>query len=154
MPKNWYFWFVVLEKTLESPLNCKEIKLINPKGNQPWIFTLEGLMLKLQYFGHLMRRAESLEKTWCSERLREGGEGVIEDETVGWHHWLSRHEFEQTPGRWLRTGKPGMLQSMGLQNWIWLSNWTMTTICTVTHTSYICEKTQKIFPLLGHWGKY
>ena len=85
MPKNWYFWFVVLEKTLESPLNCKEIKLINPKGNQPWIFTLEGLMLKLQYFGHLMRRAESLDKIWCSERLREGGE--VHDR--GWDSWMA-----------------------------------------------------------------
>ena len=57
--KNWCFWTVVLENTLESPLDCKEIKPVN----QPWIFT-EGLMLKLklQYFGHLMRRADSLGK--------------------------------------------------------------------------------------------
>ena len=63
-PKNWCFWTVMLEKTLESCLDCKEIKLINPQGNQPWICT-EGLMLKLklQYFGHLMRRANWLEKT-------------------------------------------------------------------------------------------
>ena len=63
-PKNWCFWTVVLEKTLESPLESKEIQPVNPKGNQSWIF-IEGLMLKLklQYFGHLMRRADSLEKT-------------------------------------------------------------------------------------------
>ena len=62
-PKNWCFWIVVLEKTLESPLDSKEIKPVNPKGNQPW-YSLEGLMLKLklQYFGHLMGRAVSLEK--------------------------------------------------------------------------------------------
>ena len=55
---------MVLEKTLESPLDCKEIQPVNPKGDQPWVFT-EGLMLKLklQYFGHLMRRVDSLEKT-------------------------------------------------------------------------------------------
>ena len=55
---------MVLEKTLESPLDCKEIQLVHPKGNQSWIF-LEGLMLKLklQYFGHLMQRTDSLEKT-------------------------------------------------------------------------------------------
>ena len=53
---------MVLEKTLESPLDCKKIKPVNPKGNQSWIFTLEGLMLKLQSFGHLMRRTDSLEK--------------------------------------------------------------------------------------------
>ena len=62
--KNWCFWTVVLEKTLESPLDCKEIKPINTKGNNPE-YSLEGLMLKLelQYFGHLMRRTHSLEKT-------------------------------------------------------------------------------------------
>ena len=68
VPKNWCFWTVVLEKALENPLCCKEIKPIHPKGNQSWIFieySLEGLMLKpkLQYFGHLMRRADSFEKT-------------------------------------------------------------------------------------------
>ena len=62
--KNWCFWTVVLEKTLESPLDCKEIKLVNPKGDQSK-YSLEGLMLRLtlQYFGDLMRRADSLEKT-------------------------------------------------------------------------------------------
>ena len=62
--KNWCLWTVVLEKTLENPLDCKEIKPISPKENQPWI-VLEGLVLKmkLQYFGHLMGRSNSLEKT-------------------------------------------------------------------------------------------
>ena len=62
--KNWCFWTVVLEKTLESPLDCKEIQPVHPKGDQSWVF-IEGLMLKLklQYFGHLMRRVDSLEKT-------------------------------------------------------------------------------------------
>ena len=60
-PKNWCFQTVVLEKTLESPLDCKEIKPVNPKGNQP--YSLEGLMLRLQDFGHLMQRADSLNKT-------------------------------------------------------------------------------------------
>ena len=60
-PKNGCFWIVVLEMTLESPLDSKEIKPVNPKRNQPWI--LEGLMLKFQYFGHLMWRADSLGKT-------------------------------------------------------------------------------------------
>ena len=62
--KNWCFWTVVLEKTLESPLDCKEIKPVNPKKNQPWIFIgVLMLKLKLQYFDHLMWRAGSLEKT-------------------------------------------------------------------------------------------
>ena len=74
VPKNWCLWTVML-KTLESPLDCKEVKPVNPKGNQPWIF-IEGLMLKLklQSFGHLMQRTDSLEKTLCyGER---GGRGV------------------------------------------------------------------------------
>ena len=62
VPKGWCFWTVVLTKTLESLLDCKEIKPVNPKGNQPWIFT-EGLMLTLQYSGHLMQRANLLEET-------------------------------------------------------------------------------------------
>ena len=63
-PKNWCFWIVVLEKTPESPLDCKEIKPVNYKGNQSE-YSLEGMMLKLklQYFGHLMWRTDSLEKT-------------------------------------------------------------------------------------------
>ena len=63
-PKNGYFWTVVLEKTLESPLDCKEIKPVNPKGNQSE-YSLEGLMLKLklQYFGYLMWKTDSFEKT-------------------------------------------------------------------------------------------
>ena len=94
--KNWCFWTVVLKKTLESPLDCKEIQPVHPKGYQSWVFT-EGLMLKLklQYFGHLMRRVESLEKT-----LMLGGtggqeeKGTTEDEMAGWHHWLDGQESE------------------------------------------------------------
>ena len=69
---NWCFWTMVLEKTLESPLDCKESQPVHPKGNQPWI--LEELMLKLkpQYFGHLMWRTDSLEKTLMVEKI-EGG---------------------------------------------------------------------------------
>ena len=63
-PKNWCFWTVVLEKTLESPLDCKEIQPAHPKGDQSWVF-LEGLMLKLklQYCGHLRQRTNSFGKT-------------------------------------------------------------------------------------------
>ena len=67
---------MVLEKTLESPLDCKEIQPVHPKGDQSWLF-IGGLMLrlKLQYFGHLMRRVDSLEKTLMLEGLGAGGEG-------------------------------------------------------------------------------
>ena len=70
--RNWCFWTVVLEKTLESPLDCKEIQPVYPKGNQSWIFTRRILKLKLQYFGHLMQRTDSLEKTLMLGKT-EGG---------------------------------------------------------------------------------
>ena len=62
-PKNWCFWTVVLEKTLESPLDCKEIQPVHSKGNQSWLFIGRMLKLKLQYIHHLMRKTDSLEKT-------------------------------------------------------------------------------------------
>ena len=72
-PKNWCFWTVVLEKTLESPLDCKEIKPVYPKGNQSWI-VIGRLMLKLkfQYFGHLIGRTDSFEKMLMLGKI-EGG---------------------------------------------------------------------------------
>ena len=97
-PKNWCLWTVVLEKTLESPLDCKEIKPVNPEGNQLWIVTPQGLLLKLklQHFGHLKWRADSLEKTLMLGKI-EGRRrrGQTEDEMVGWHHQLYGHEFGQ-----------------------------------------------------------
>ena len=77
----------MLEKTLESPLDSKEIKSVNAKGSQHWIF-LEALMLKLQYFGHLMWWTNSLEKMLMMGKI----EGMWRR---GWHHWLNEHEFEQ-----------------------------------------------------------
>ena len=71
--KNWCFWTVVLEKTLESPLDCKEIQPVHPKGNQSWIFFGRLILkLKLQYFGHLMQRTDSLKKTLMLGKI-EGG---------------------------------------------------------------------------------
>ena len=87
---------MVLEKTLESPLDCKGIQPVILKEISPGI-SLEGMMLKLklQYFGHLMRRVDSLEKD--SDAGRDWGQeetGMTEDEMVGWHHRLDGHEFE------------------------------------------------------------
>ena len=78
VPKNWCFQTVVLEKTLESPQSI--LKEINPE------YSLEGLMLKLklQYFGHLMRRTDSWKRPWCWERLRAGGEGGDRE----WNGWM------------------------------------------------------------------
>ena len=89
----------MLEKALESPLDSKEIQPVNPKGHHPE-YSLEGLMLKLklQHFGHLMQRANSLEKTLTLGKIEGQEKGMTEDEMVGWHHRLNRRECEQTPG--------------------------------------------------------
>ena len=98
-PKNWCFWTVVLEKTLESPLDCKKIKPVHPKGNQSWIF-----------IGRTDAEAETPilwppdAKNWLTGKDPDAGKnwrqeekGMTEDEMVGWHHRLNRHEFEWTP---------------------------------------------------------
>ena len=78
---------MVLEKTLESPLDCKEIQPVHSEGDQPWDF-FGGMMLKLklQYFGHLMRRVDSLEKTDAGRYWQQEEKGTTENEMAGWHH--------------------------------------------------------------------
>ena len=124
--KNWCFWTVVLEKTLESPLDCKEIKPVHPKGNQSWIF-----------FGRTDAEAETPilwppdVKNWligkdpdAGKDWRQEEKGMTEDEKVGWYHWLDGHEFEQA----LRVGDgQGSLAccSHGVtKNQTWMSDWT------------------------------
>ena len=101
VPKNWCFWTVVLEKTLKSPLDSKEIQPVHPKGNQSWIFIGKTdaeaetpILWPLQYF-------ESDVKNWlfgkdpnAGRGWRQEEKGTAEDEMVGWHHRLSEHEFE------------------------------------------------------------
>ena len=99
--KNWCFWnTVVLKKALESPLDCKEITLINPKGNQSWIFiggtdaeAEAPILCPPDGKSQLIRKDPDAEKDW-----RQEDKGTTEDEMVGWHHWLNGHEFEQAPG--------------------------------------------------------
>ena len=93
--KNWCFWTVVLEKTLESPLDSRRsnqsiLKEISPD------YSLERLMLKLkfQYFGHLMQRTDSGKDPDAGNDWRRGKKGMTEDEMVGWHHWLNEYKFE------------------------------------------------------------
>ena len=126
--KNQCFWIVVLEKTLESPLGCKEIKPVNPKGNQSWIFIGRT---EAEAEAPILRPSDA--KNWLSgkdlmlwkDRSQEE-RGTTEDDMVGWHHQLDGHEPEQT-GRWWKTGKPGVLQSVRLQrgghNWVTELNW-------------------------------
>ena len=95
VPKNWCFWTVVLKKTLESPLDCKEIQPVHPKGDQPWLF-----------IGRTDIEAETLilwppdAKSWLIWKDPDAGKhceqeekGMTEDEMVRWHHWLNGHEF-------------------------------------------------------------
>ena len=94
-PKHWYFWTVVLEKTLESPLECKEIKPVNPKGNQSWIFIgrtdVEAetpIIWPPDAKSWLIWKDPGAWKDWRQEE-----KGTTQDEIVGWHHWLNGHEF-------------------------------------------------------------
>ena len=85
---------MVLEKTLENPLDCKEIQPVHSKGDRSWVY-FEGMMLKLklQYFDHLMRRVDSLEKTDAGRNWGQEEKGTTEDEMAGWHHRIDGHEF-------------------------------------------------------------
>ena len=118
-PKNWCFWTVMLEKTLENPLDCKKFQ-----SDQSWC-SLEGLILKLklQYFGHLMQRTDSFEKTLMLGKTEVGGEG----DDRGWDGWMaSRTQWTWvwvSSRSWWWTGRPSVLQSMGSQSWTQLSDW-------------------------------
>ena len=95
-PKNWCFWTVVLEKTLENPLDCKKIQLVHPKGNQSWLFIgstdVEGetpILWPPDEKSWLIWKDPDAAKDWRQEE-----NGMTEDEMVGWHHRLNGHEFE------------------------------------------------------------
>ena len=99
VPKNWCFWTVVLEKTLESPLDSNEIKPVNPKGNQSQIFGRTDAEGETPIFGHLIWRTDSLGKDPdAGNNWRWEQKGMTEDEMIGWHHWLNGYESEQAPG--------------------------------------------------------
>ena len=98
--RNWCFRIVVLEKTLESPLDCKEMKPVNHKGIQLWIY-IEKTYAEAE--ASILWASDV--KSHLMENTLIPGKGMTEDEMVGWHHWLDGHEFEQTPGdneRWGR----------------------------------------------------
>ena len=137
--KNWRFWTVVLEKTLESPLDCKEIQPVHPKGDQSWVFV--GRTDAEAETPVLWLRVDSLEKgwlfsnelthwkrPWCWEGLGAGGEG----DNRGWDGWMAsptrRTWVWVNSGSWWWTGRPGVVQFMGLQrvghDWATELNWT------------------------------
>ena len=127
--KNLCFWTTVLEKTFESPLNCKEIQPVHPKGDQSWVF-----------IGRTDVEAEALKlwlpdaKNWLTGKDLDAGKDwrqekqMTENEMAGRHHWLDGHEFEQAQGIGDGQGSLGMVQSMRSQrvghNWATELNWT------------------------------
>ena len=114
--KNWCFWTMVLEKTLESLLGCKETQLVKSKGNQSWIFIgRTDAEAKTSILWHLMWRTDSLEKPWFWERSKAEGEGDNREWDV-WMPSLTQWTCVWVGFRsWWWTGKHGVLQSMGLQ---------------------------------------
>ena len=138
VPKNWCFWTVVLEKTLESPLHCKEIQPVHSEGDQPWDF-----------FGRNAAKAETPvlwpphAKSWLTEKDADAGrdwgqeeKGTPENEMAGWHHWLDGRESEWTPG--VGDGQGGLVccNSWGCKDWVTELNWTgLTYLETMTSLS-------------------
>ena len=132
VPKNWCFWTVVLEKTLESPLDCKESQSIHPKENQSWIFigrTDAEAEIPILWPPHA--------KSWLIGKDPDAGrglgqeeKGMMEDKMLGWHHQLNGHEFQQAPGVGDRQGGLACCSSWGRResdSAEWL-NWTVHTV--------------------------
>ena len=114
-PKNWCFWIVVLEKTLESPLDYKDSKPVNPKGNQSWIFigrtdaeAATPILWPSDMKSWFTGKEPDAGKYWRQEE-----KGTTEDKMGGWHHWLDGHEFEQTPGVGDGQGRPACCSPWG-----------------------------------------
>ena len=121
--KNWCFRTVVLEKTLESPLDCKEIKSVHPKGDQSWIFIRRTdaeaetpILWPPDGKNWFIGRDPDAGKDWTQEEKE-----MTENEMVGWHHWLNGHEFEQALG--VGNGQGG-LACCSPWGRTWLSDWT------------------------------
>ena len=118
VPKNWYLQIVVLEKTLESPLDCKEIKPTHPKASQPWILigrtdaeAEAPILWPPDAKSHLISKDTDAGKDWGQEQR------VKKDEMIGWHHWLNGHEFEQTPGDSKGQGSLACWSPWGHKEW-------------------------------------
>ena len=135
--KNWCLWTVVLEKTLESPLDLKEIQPVNPKGDQSWVVIgMTDVEAELQYFGHLMRRTDTFEKTLMLGKI----EGRREGDNRGWDGWMASGTqwtwVWVNAGSWTWTGRPGVLWSMGSQrvghDWVTELDWMIGLVFLVT----------------------
>ena len=126
MLKNWCFWTVVLEKTLESPLDCREIQPVHPRGGQSWVFIgRTDVEAETPIFwipdvkSWLIWEDPDAGKDWGQEK-----KGMTEDKMVGWHHRLNGHGFGWTLG--VGDGQGGLCVVVHgvAKSWTWLSNWT------------------------------
>ena len=121
VPKKWCFWTVMLEKMLESLLDCKEIKPVNPKGNQSWCWSWSSNTLATWY-----EELTHWKRPWCWDRLKAG-----EGDDRGWDGWMASPTWwtwvSASSGSWWWTGKPGVMQPMGSQGvgheWVTELNW-------------------------------
>ena len=116
VPKNWCFWTVVLEKALQSPLDCKEIQPVHPKGDQSWVFIQRtDIEAETPVLWPPDAKSWLIGKDWCWDGLGAGGEG----DDRGWDSWmasLTRWTWVWVnSGSWWWTGRPGMLRFMGSQ---------------------------------------
>ena len=128
-PKNWCFWTAVLQKTLESPLDCKEIQPVHPKWDQSWVFIgRANAKAETPIFWPSHVKSWLIGKDWCWEGLGAGGEG----DDQGWDGWMASPTLWTwvwvNSGSWWWTGRPDVLQFMGLQRvghyWVTELNWT------------------------------
>ena len=153
VPKNWCFWTVVLEKTLESHLECKGIQPVNPKGNQPWIFirrTDAEAEIPILWPPDANSRLY-WKRPWCWERLKAGEER----DDRGWDGWMASPTqwtwvLANTP-RWCRTRKPG-LQSMGSQK-SWMERLNSNHNNDIYHTPWSHPHWEEEFVLGTHRGE-
>ena len=136
MPKNWCFWTVVLAKTLESPLDCKEIKPVSPKGNQPWLFIgRTDAEAEAPVLWPPAAESQLIGKYPDTGKDFRQKKRVTEDEMIGWHHQLSEPEFaeihgfellsfEQIQGDGEGQGSLACCSPWGRKSWTQLSDWT------------------------------
>ena len=156
-PKNWCFWIVVLETTLESPLDSKEVKPVNPKGNQPWIFIGKtdaeaeaSILWSPDADSQLTGKDPDAGKDWRQEER-----GMTEDEMAGWHHWLNGLEFEQTLGD--REGQGSLMccspwgskKSEQLSDWTTLSFKVSYILVLTFHKTYFYRQINMLYGFTG-----
>ena len=147
-PKNWCFWTVVLEKTLESPVDCKEIQPVNCKGDQSWIFigrtdaeAKTPILWSPDAKSWLIGKDPDAGRDWGQEE-----KGTTEDEMIGWHHQHNEHGFGWTPG--VGDGQGGLACFMGSQrvghDWATELNWTELSVW-LRHLASVINECRYIF---------